>query len=40
LEHAFVLLSCEIDAEKEVTCNLKEIDEIEEIHRVMGVYDF
>lgn len=40
MEPAYVLLSCKIDAEKEVTCKLRKIDEIEEICRVEGVYDF
>lgn len=40
LEYAFVLLSCEIDVEKEFTCKIKEIDEIKEVCKVMGIYDF
>jgi DNA-binding Lrp family transcriptional regulator len=36
---AFVLINCEIGGEGEVIKNLREIEEVKEVHGLFGVYD-
>jgi DNA-binding Lrp family transcriptional regulator len=39
LQYAYVLLTTEIGAEKQVVKALKKIDGVEEVHTLWGVYD-
>ncbi len=39
METAFVLLTSELDFEREVLKALKSIPEVKEVHRLYGVYD-
>ena len=40
MEKAYVLLTVEIDARREVLESLKEIPDVKEAHRLYGIYDF
>jgi len=40
LEKAYVLLNVELGSESEVQDSLKEIPNVNEIHKIYGVYDF
>ena len=40
MDKAYVLLNVELGSDREVQDSLKEIPDVNEIHKIYGVYDF
>ena len=39
MAQAYVLLNCELGAEEEIICKLKELENVKEVHGTFGAYD-